>query len=168
MIWDDLITARRSSKRPICGVIVLWIAFVEAISLFLIGTAFLMAWWPYLWGSGQIFQPTERIKVLKQECSQSATNNTNKKAKKLSLSLFASITNPENENGYGAQGYSFCGAYWVYTVILPAMRIEPTKAVTTLSRWTSSLQNLLPLLQKTTKKLQIILPGGAYPVRFYN
>ena len=46
-----------------------------------------------------MFQPTERIKVLKQERSQSATNGANKKAKESSLSLFALITNPENEKG---------------------------------------------------------------------
>ena len=64
MTPDDQST-RRSSKRPICGVTALWIAFVEAISLFLIGTASSMARWPYLqwpylrwlylWGSGQVF-----------------------------------------------------------------------------------------------------------------
>ena len=58
-----------------------------------------------------MFQPTERIKVFKQERSQSATNSASKKAKKSSLSLFALITNPENKNGCGAQGYSPCNTH---------------------------------------------------------
>ena len=55
-----------------------------------------------------------------------------------------------------------------YMVTLLAMRIESIKAVITLSRWISSLQNLLLLLQETTKKLQIIPPGEAYLRQFYN
>ena len=70
-----------------------------------------MARRPYLQGLGQMFQPLKPIKVLKQERSQSTTNGTNKKAKKSSLSLFASITNLENENGCGARGYPLFGAW---------------------------------------------------------
>ena len=71
---------------------------------------------------GLSIQLTEPIKVFNQERSQSPTNGANKKAKKLNLSLFASITNPENENGCGAQGYSLFSAqnhspysvHWAY------------------------------------------------------
>ena len=52
------------------------------------------------------------IKVLKQECSQSAVNSTNEKAKK--LSLFILITHLVNENAYNAQDYPLCGAHWDY------------------------------------------------------
>ena len=95
--------------------------------------------WPYLWESGQVFQATERIKVLKQECSQSAINGAHKKVKELSLSLFALITNPKNEYGCSAQGYSSCNAHWAYKIYylslwykitILVVCIKPTKAVT--------------------------------------
>ena len=56
----------------------------------------------------------------------------------------------------------------VHKTTLLAMRIKPTKAVTTLSRWTLSLRDLLPLFQETIKKLRVTPPDGAYPGRFYN
>ena len=129
--------------------------------------------WPYLWGSGQVFQPTKPIKVLKQKHDQSATNGASKKATK-NWAYLHSLINPANKNGCDIQGYSFCSADWAYAVTLPAVYIKLTKAV--ISLWVNikptrlltplwymrslflqyalSLQDPLPLLQEHTKSTE--------------
>ena len=132
-----------------------------------------------------MFQPTERIKVLKQERSQSATNGANKKAKVSSLSLFASIINPaKREWRRCTRPLSLRCTRCTRWATLPTVRIEITKAVTSLRvnikptrlttplrcmrslslRCALSLRDLLPLLReytkstgslKTTKKLRL-------------
>ena len=58
-----------------------------------------------------MFQPTEPIKVLKQERSQSAINGANKNAKEPELCINYQI---DNKNGGGSQDHSSCNAHWAY------------------------------------------------------
>ena len=170
MIPDDRST-RRSSERPIYGITELWIAFVEAIFLLLIGTASLMALATMALPTIALptmalpmrvrpsvlltepIRPTQAIKQMrdwsiyigagkKWACLHRLPTRQTKMAMVLALSL-------------------------VHETTLPLVHIKPTKAVITVFKWTSSLGDLLPLLQKytkstefpkTTKKLRITWP----------
>ena len=133
MIPDDR-AIRKSSKRPICRVIDSGRNWSKVTSFLPLTLHFwkLYLQWPYLWESGQVFQPTAPIKVPKQKRSQSTTKGVNKKVKESSLNLFALITNPENENGCGTQGYSFYNAHWAYKICSIGGIHQAYKAVTSL------------------------------------
>ena len=98
---------------------------VEALALFFISTTSLMARWPYLWGSGQVFQLMEPIKVLNQKHSQSATIGSSKKAKK----NWACLHQLSNRQTRIAVVHEIIFSTMHKTIFL-AVRIKPTKAVT--------------------------------------
>ena len=109
--------------------------------------------WPYLQKSDHVFSSRKLSRSLNKIAGSQLQNSANKKAKELSLSLFASIIILANKNGCGAQGWPLFLQF-----ALSLQKLLP------LSEWISSLQNLLPLLQehtkstkspKTTKKLRL-------------
>ena len=66
--------------------------------------------WPYIRGSDHVFSSRSPSRSLNKSAGNQLQNGANKKAKELSLSLFALIINLANKNGRGAQGYSLFGA----------------------------------------------------------
>ena len=58
-----------------------------------------------------VFNSRNPLKFLNKNAVNQLQNGANKKAKKLSLSLFISIINLTNKNGFGAQDQSPCNAH---------------------------------------------------------
>ena len=101
MIPNNLIITKNSNQRPICKVTKE--ELVQKNTFSLIGTVFLMALFivVLLKSFKLTIRLTKLIKVFKYGHSQLATNDVNKKAKKLNLSIVILIINLINKNGYG-------------------------------------------------------------------
>ena len=128
--------------------------------------------WPYLRGSDHVFSLRSPSWSLNKSASNQLQNSTNKKAKELGLSLFASIINPANKNDCGAQGYLLfgtqnhflCGVHWAYKIRSIGSVPQSYKAVTYFrvnikpTRFTTPLWCMRSLFLRCALSLQRLIP----------